>query len=324
MSTVLVTGGCGFIGSHVIDELLNDPKVEKIINVDKLGVGSDVNNVSKDNRVTNYYIDICSEKIREVFETHKPTHVIHLAAESHVDRSIASPMQFVHSNVVGTGMILECVRTITPNAKLIHVSTDEVYGHLEVDGLPFNESTSLAPRSPYSASKASSDVLALSYRTTYDLDITVTRCCNNYGPRQHDEKLIPTIIKSLINGKKIPVYGKGDNVREWIYVGDHAKALVELCFSDYSQQIYNIYGVTRQVNISLINHIVTMLIDMDSKYIREGNSYIEFVKDRPGHDKCYKMSTLYTDIKTLTKQMTFSSGLLKTLLYYKERYEKEN
>lgn len=206
MSKVLVTGGCGFIGSHVIDELLIDNNVKEIINIDKLGVGSDINNVAVDSRITNCYIDICNDEIYNIFEKHKPEYIIHLAAESHVDRSIANPLSFVNSNVMGTGNILEGMRRYVPKARMVHVSTDEVYGHLHHDDPPFSEACPADPRSPYSASKAGSDMLAFSYRNTYGLDITVTRCCNNYGPRQHGEKLIPTILRSLIQGKKIPVY----------------------------------------------------------------------------------------------------------------------
>ncbi|MGA1049583.1 MAG: GDP-mannose 4,6-dehydratase [Minisyncoccia bacterium] len=175
MSKVLVTGGCGFIGSHVIDELLTDNNVKEIINIDKLGVGSDINNVAVDPRITNYYIDICNDEIYNIFEKHKPEYIIHLAAESHVDRSIANPLSFVNSNVMGTGNILEGMRRYVPKARMVHVSTDEVYGHLNHDDYPFLEDTPMNPRSPYSASKAGSDMLAFSYKSTYGLDITVTK-----------------------------------------------------------------------------------------------------------------------------------------------------
>jgi dTDP-glucose 4,6-dehydratase len=324
--TYLVTGGCGFIGSHVIDELLKDDKIKKIINIDKLGVGSDINNVATDSRVINFYIDICDEEIFSIFKKHQPGYIIHLAAESHVDRSITDPLSFISSNVVGTGNILECVRTYVPKARMIHVSTDEVYGHLHPEDEPFSENTPLDPRSPYSASKAGSDVLALSYRNTYNLDITVTRCCNNYGPRQHDEKLIPTIFRTLHRGKKVPIYGDGSNIREWIYVTDHAKALIEALYIENSKPVYNIWGAERYQNIDLVRKIVKRLVNINERYDRGTlmSNYVEFVSDRPGHDLCYKMSSIFDDITALKEQNNFNDGILKTLLYYKSKYEKEN
>lgn len=324
--TYLVTGGCGFIGSHVIEELLKDKNVKKVINIDKLGVGSDINNLVADPRVFSYFIDICDEELFNIFEKHMPGYIIHLAAESHVDRSISDPLSFVHSNVVGTGNILECIRNIVPKARMVHVSTDEVYGHLNFDDEPFTEDTPLDPRSPYSASKASSDVLALSYRTTYNMDITVTRCCNNYGPRQHDEKLIPTVLRTLIQGKKIPVYGNGENVREWIYVTDHVKALIEILHKADPKPVYNIYGRQREQNIRLINEIIVELINADVKYSKgyEIKDYVEFVTDRPGHDLCYKMSSKYDEIASLKSQEKFNTGLVKTISYYKSKYEKKD
>jgi len=322
----LVTGGCGFIGSHVIDELLKDNSIQKIINIDKLGVGSDINNVATDSRVINYYIDICDDELHNIFKKHLPGYIIHLAAESHVDRSIADPLSFVNSNVVGTGNILECMRAYVPKARMIHVSTDEVYGHLHPEDEPFSENTPLDPRSPYSASKAGSDVLALSYRNTYNLDITVTRCCNNYGPRQHDEKLIPTIFRTLHRGKKVPIYRDGSNIREWIYVTDHAKALIEALYIENSKTVYNIWGAERYQNIDLVRKIVKRLVNINERYDRGTlmSNYVEFVADRPGHDLCYKMSSIYDDITTLKEQNNFNDGILKTLLYYKSKYEKEN
>ena len=322
----LVTGGCGFIGSHVIDELLKNSSIEKIINIDKLGVGSDINNVAVDPRVINYYIDICDEELHNIFKEYLPGYIIHLAAESHVDRSITDPLSFVNSNVVGTGNVLECMRKYVPSARMVHVSTDEVYGHLHPEDEPFTENTPLNPRSPYSASKAGSDVLALSYRNTYKADITVTRCCNNYGPRQHSEKLIPTVLHTLHKGKKVPVYGNGENIREWIYVTDHAKALIEILHKENSNPIYNIYGKHRVQNIKLINDIIVELINIDKKYSRgyEIEDYVEFVADRPGHDLCYKMSSIYDDLNTLKHQKKFNSGLIETLLYYKEKHEKKD
>jgi dTDP-glucose 4,6-dehydratase len=282
--------------------------------------------VASDPRVVNYYIDICDDSLHNIFKEHLPGYIIHLAAESHVDRSIADPLSFVSSNVVGTGNVLECMRKYVPGARMVHVSTDEVYGHLHPNDNPFTENTPLDPRSPYSASKAGSDVLALSYRNTYKSDITVTRCCNNYGPRQHSEKLIPTVLRTLHEGKKVPVYGNGENIREWIYVTDHAKALLEILHKENCNPVYNIYGKHRVQNIKLINDIIVELINIDKKYSRgyEIEDYVEFVADRPGHDLCYKMSSIYDDLNTLKHQKKFNSGLIETLLYYKEKHEKKD
>lgn len=318
MKTYLITGGNGFIGSHVIDEILKLSENDIIIvNIDKLGIGSNVNNVVNDSRIINYYNDICDDIIFDIYEKHKPDYIIHCAAESHVDRSISNPIDFINSNVKGTANILEAMRKYVPNARMVHVSTDEVYGHLSISEPPFIESTLIDPRSPYSASKAGSDMLAFSYRSTYNLDITVTRCCNNYGPRQHSEKLIPTVIRSIISGEKIPVYGNGLNIREWIFVTDHAKALLEVLHLKQSQRVYNIYGTKTISNIELISVIITKVEEKYEKYKRpELTDYITFVADRQGHDFRYAMSTVYSDITSLNKQISFEYGISQTLEYY--------
>ena len=317
----LVTGGCGFIGSYVIEQLLKNTTGE-IINIDKMGTGSSVNNISKDARVTNYFIDICNEKIFTIIEVYRPDYIIHLAAESHVDRSITHPLGFVESNVNGTANILEGMRQFAPKARMLHVSTDEVYGHLKIGDNPFTELTNLNPRSPYSASKASSDLLALSYRSTYGLDITVTRCCNNYGPRQDNEKLIPTIIRSIVGGKNIPMYGNGENIREWIHADDHAKALLYVLHHLSRRRIYNLYGTEEINNIKIINTIIDEIVRQYPEYKRESGVYIESIKDRLGHDFRYAMSTVYDEVLPLHSQRNFfTKGIPETITYYVEKYK---
>jgi dTDP-glucose 4,6-dehydratase len=316
---VLVTGGCGFIGSHVLDELIKRDDIKLIVNIDKLGVGSNIDFVPHDDRIITVAMDLCERVYVEYqMRKYKPEYIINLAAESHVDRSISDPGNFVHSNIVGTFNLLESARQVVPNAKIVHVSTDEVYGHLDFNDFPFIETTPVAPRSPYSSSKASSDLIALSYKNTYGMNVTVTRCCNNYGTRQHDEKLIPTVIRSIVQGKNIPVYGNGQNVREWIHASDHAKALIEICFADYPQDVYNLYGTERFTNVNLIARIMSVMAIKSNKYKQ---SKIEFVQDRPGHDKCYKMSTIYNDVKCLQNQVVFEDALDELCEYYIQKYE---
>lgn len=317
-TTYFVTGGYGFIGSHIIDVLLDMHDDISIINIDKLGIGGKISNVRKDKRVKSYCLDISSEIIFELFEEYKPDYIIHCAAESHVDRSIDNPLVFVDSNVKGTANILEGMRRFAPNSRTVHVSTDEVYGHLSIDDPPFTELNNIHPRSPYSASKAGSDMLALAYVNTYNLDITVTRCCNNYGPRQHSEKLIPTIINSIKQGNKIPVYGNGENIREWIYVTDHAKAIIEILYKEGNKpSLYNIYGTQTVSNITIIENIVKLIEEMFPQYKRDSFAdYITFVTDRLGHDFKYAMSSIYTDVEVLKSQKDFKEGLKETILSY--------
>ena len=317
----LVTGGCGFIGSYVIEQLLKIPDNE-IINIDKMGVGSSVDNISRDDRVTNYFIDICDESIFSIIEAYCPNYIIHLAAESHVDRSIVNPIGFIESNVNGTANILEGMRRFAPKARMVHVSTDEVYGHLQIGEAPFTELTHLDPRSPYSASKASSDLLALSYRSTYGLDITVTRCCNNYGPRQDNEKLIPTIIRSIVTGKNIPMYGNGQNIREWIHAEDHAKALLYVLHHLSRRRIYNLYGTEEIDNHKIMMTFIGEIILQYPEYKRENGIYIESVTDRQGHDFRYAMSTIYDEVTPLHNQRNlFKKGIPETVAYYVEKYK---
>ena len=326
MSTYVVTGGCGFIGSYVIQELLKSKEKGLFIyNIDKMGVGSSEENIVKDKRVQNLFIDISNDEHWRLhmanpldFIDKNIDYVIHLAAESHVDRSIDNPLEFVDSNLKGTANVLELVRK--HRARMVHVSTDEVYGHLGKDDPPFTEESPLAPRSPYSATKAGSDLLVQSYIETFDIDASITRCCNNYGPRQGDEKLIPTVIRSIVKGDLIPVYGTGENIREWVHAEDHAKAIIEVLLTG-EEQLYNIPGNMVQPNIRLINTIIEKIEFHYPEYKRKRKGarmeYIEFVKDRKGHDFKYELSTKYS-LHAVNCQQGFF--LEDTIKYYVEKY----
>ena len=326
MSTYVVTGGCGFIGSYVIKELLKSKEKDLLIyNIDKMGIGSSEENIVEDKRVENHFMDIANDDAWRLhmadpldFIPIDVNYVIHLAAESHVDRSIDNPLAFVDSNLKGTANVLELVRK--HKARMVHVSTDEVYGHLGKDDPPFTEESPLAPRSPYSATKAGSDLLVQSYIETFGIDASITRCCNNYGPRQGDEKLIPTVIRSIVKGDLIPVYGTGENIREWVHAEDHAKAIIEVLLTG-EEQLYNIPGNMVQPNIRLINTIIEKIEFHYPEYKRKREGarmeYIEFVKDRKGHDFKYELSTKYS-LHAVNCQQGFF--LEDTIKYYVEKY----
>ena len=321
MSTYVVTGGCGFIGSYVIKELLKEEDVY-IYNIDKLGVGSSKENIVGDKRLENHFIDIANDEHWRLnmanpleFIDKQVDYVIHLAAESHVDRSIDNPLSFVNSNLVGTAKVLELVRK--HSARMVHVSTDEVYGHLQEKDPPFTEESPIAPRSPYSATKAGSDLLVQSYIETFGVNATITRCANNYGARQHDEKLIPTIIRSVMQGNKVPVYGTGKNIREWIHAEDHAKAILEVLTKDNAAKVYNITGNLVCNNLDLIKKVIKGLELQAPKFKRKKSDYIELVADRKGHDFKYQLSTKH-NLKAVKKQMKFN--LSSTIKYYVEKY----
>ena len=245
----------------------------------------------------------------------KVDYILHLAAESHVDRSITNPLAFIDSNVVGTANVLELCKQ--NKARMVHVSTDEVYGHLQLDEEPFTEEHPLKPRSPYSASKASSDLLVQSYITTYGLNASITRCCNNYGPRQHNEKLIPTVIRSLVQGQYIPVYGKGDNIREWIHARDHARAIIEVLHKEDAAELYNIPGSVEFTNLELIDQIIETVVDRAPRYRKQ--EYIKFVEDRAGHDFKYAISTRH-NLDAVANQQKFD--LYETVDCYLQQYMK--
>ena len=281
---ILVTGGYGFIGGNFIKGLRENFPDYYIVNIDKNGYASNkayIDGLCNEEHVADIKDSRFLEEI--VFSMHTFDYIFHFAAESHVDNSISGPTEFVESNVLGTQNLLECFRKINNgHGKFIHISTDEVYGHLDKHGEPFTEETPLCPRSPYAASKAASDLMCLSYIETYGLDVRITRCCNNFGPNQYQEKFIPTIIDSLQEGSKIPVYGKGDNIREWIYVTDHNKAVWNVATRG-EKGVYNIGSGVELTNIELVKLICKIMG-------KNPDENIEFVEDRLGHDFRYAIN----------------------------------
>lgn len=306
--TILVTGGAGFIGSNLLHHLVKNVD-QNIVCVDKFGYASDL-------RLIEYldieieHADISNrERVFEIFEKHKPTDVFHLAAESHVDNSIKNSQPFVFSNVVGTVNLLDAARDCEVN-RFMHISTDEVYGSIAEGS--FREDTPYDPRNPYSASKASSDHFVSAYHNTYGLPTIITNCSNNYGPKQHHEKMIPKIIHNIWNNKKIPVYGDGQQIRDWLYVDDHCEALIKIWERGKVGEKYNIGGECEITNIELVKRIL-FILDKDP-------NMIEYVQDRPGHDRRY--STDITKIKNeigWSPRYTLSTGLYQTLNWYYNR-----
>jgi dTDP-glucose 4,6-dehydratase len=323
--SVLITGGCGFIGSNFIEYINDNYKKVDIFNIDKWGIGHRKltgSVLSKYNNYREIHMDICELDCNKSFfyngilNKTKFDYVFHFAAESHVDRSINDPTSFITSNVVGTSKLLEFMKNNNPDARIICISTDEVYGQLPANEGVFLESTPLNPRSPYSASKAASDLLALAFHQTFGMDILVTRCCNNFGPNQHDEKFIPTILKSLLNDKKIPVYGKGENVREWIFVEDHNKCILEIAERGESGQVYNVSSpeAFEYSNLDLIKKILDILYNGDKKI----EDAIEFVEDRKGHDFRYAIASEKMTYKSEFKK--FDDALKETVEFYKKKF----
>lgn len=315
---LLVTGGCGFIGSNFIN-LRHDVYGDTIVNVDKLTYAADESNVtcSKSSRYELVVADICDhDKMLKIMQVHEFDAVVHFAAESHVDRSISSSDEFIKTNINGTHSLLEAFRGsgnwMDSNCKFIHVSTDEVYGDLEEDSEPFTEQHPVLPSSPYSASKASSDMLCLSYHRTYQLPVIVTRCCNNYGPGQHVEKLIPLMIHRALAEEDLPVYGSGNQIREWIYVKDHCEAIGAAMARGVAGQIYNIGGTEEIRNIEVVSSILRKL--------NKSTDLIKHVQDRLGHDWRYAINQEKTNTHlNWSPIVDFDAGLDLTIKHYVDR-----
>ena len=316
MKKVIVTGGLGFIGSNLIELLLK--KKYKVINIDKNTYSSNFYNVKEFKKNKNYSFikcDIANKKLAKIINKHKPIGIFNLAAETHVDRSIDGPESFIQSNIIGVFNILEIFRKFSAKNKksrLVHISTDEVYGDILTgrtkEDYPYN------PSSPYAASKASSDHLVSSYVRTYKIPAIVTNCSNNYGPKQHPEKLIPKLIYNIITNKKLPIYGKGLNSREWIYVKDHCEALIKVFEKGKIGNFYNIGSNKNVINLDISKKLIKIA---KSKIKLGKNVKIEFVKDRPGHDVRYALnsSKIIKELKWKPKT-NFNSGLKQTFEWY--------
>lgn len=336
--TILVTGGAGFIGSNFIPYFLELHKNINIINLDKLTYAGELSNLEEINNNKRYTFvkgDICDRNlIEELFNKHKFNGVIHFAAESHVDNSIDNPSEFIKTNVFGTFNLIDIARKhwmTTPfkfkegyeNSRFLHISTDEVYGSLEKTGL-FTEKTPYAPNSPYSASKASSDFIVRSYFHTYGMNVVITNCSNNYGPKQHNEKLIPTIIRKALIGEKIPIYGDGKNIRDWLYVLDHCKGINLAFRKGKSGETYNIGGRNERDNLEIVNTICEILDDkVPRKNKTSYKELISFVKDRPGHDFRYAIdaSKIENELHWESDE-NFDTGIIKTVDWYLKKHEK--
>jgi dTDP-glucose 4,6-dehydratase len=332
---ILITGGAGFIGANFIPYFLEKNKEYQVVNLDLLTYAGDISNLSEIENNTRYTFvegDICDRNlVEELFKQYRFKGVIHFAAESHVDNSIKNPDAFVKTNVFGTFNLLDIAKNYwmeSPNnykkgfekARFHHISTDEVYGTLGETGL-FTEQTSYAPNSPYSASKASSDFMVRSYFHTYGMNVVTTNCSNNYGPKQHDEKLIPTIIRKAISGEKIPIYGDGKNIRDWLYVLDHCKGIEMVFKKGQTGETYNIGGKNERNNLYIVDLICGVLDTIIPKQ-KSYKEQISFVKDRPGHDFRYAI-----DASKIENQLgwkadeNFETGIQKTIEWYLKKYQ---
>ena len=321
MATILMTGGAGFIGSHAVRHWVTRFPEHHIVNLDALTYAGNLANLDDLRGAANYTFvkgDICDrEFIAALFETHQVQHVIHMAAESHVDRSIQGPLAFVRTNIEGTLNLLEAARGRGKDfGRFYHISTDEVYGSLGPEGA-FTESTAYDPRSPYSASKASSDHLVRAFFHTFGLDVVISNCSNNYGPYQFPEKLIPLMIRNMQLGQPLPVYGKGDNIRDWIWVGDHVTAMEHVFEKGQSGETYNLGGQQECTNLDLVHRLCDILDDALSRPQGTSRALITFVTDRPGHDKRYAIDpTKAREELGWEATVKLEQGLRQTVQWY--------
>jgi dTDP-glucose 4,6-dehydratase len=328
---ILVTGGAGFIGSAVVRSIINQTKFD-VVNLDKLTYAGNLDslpNIASSQKYTHEQVDICDRQVLDrVFQQHKPDCVMHLGAESHVDRSIDGPADFIDTNIVGTFNLLEAARHYYESLeedkreqfRFHHISTDEVYGDLEGTEDLFTEETSYAPSSPYSASKAASDHLVRAWGRTYGLPVIITNCSNNYGPYHFPEKLIPHVILNAIHGKPLPIYGDGLQIRDWLYVEDHAKALINVVTEGEIGETYNIGGHNEKTNLEVVEAICDLLEELapeKSAGVKSYRDLITFVKDRPGHDARYAIdaSKIEHELGWVPEE-TFQTGLRKTVKWY--------
>ena len=326
---LLVTGGAGFIGSNLIHRIIDQPSITKLVNLDCLTYAGHIANLDRVATNPKYVfekVDLRDKaEVLRVVQQHSINHVMHLAAESHVDRSITGPGDFIQTNIVGTFNLLEACRATWEKQKVesgkqscrfLHVSTDEVYGSLGATGL-FTETTPYAPNSPYSASKASSDLLVRAYFHTYGLPVVTTNCSNNYGPYQFPEKLIPVIIQNLLARKALPIYGDGMNIRDWLYVTDHADALWTVLNKGRLGETYNIGGHNEWANINIVKLICDLVDELKPELGGQSQKLMTFVKDRAGHDRRYAIdATKIKDELGWVPAETFETGIRKTVRWY--------
>lgn len=328
METIIITGGAGFIGSAVIRHLIANTNY-RVINLDKLTYAGNLESllcVAEDSRYVFEQVDICDRAaVQRVFADYQPDAIMHLAAESHVDRSIDGPAEFIHTNVVGTTVLLEVARAYwnalsdKSHFRFHHVSTDEVYGSLGKTGL-FMEDSPYQPNSPYSASKASSDHMVRAWHETYGLPVVITNCSNNYGPYQFPEKLIPLVILNALSGLPLPIYGKGDQIRDWLYVDDHARALCLVMEQGALGETYNIGGHNEKTNLDVVKTVCQLLDEKVEQYpagVKQFADLITYVADRPGHDQRYAIDAgkIQQDLGWSPVE-TFDTGLAKTIDWY--------
>ena len=318
MKNILVTGAAGFIGSNYAEYMVNNHPEYNLVILDKLTYAGNLNNLKQvENKITFIQGDICDlELVTDIFTKYNIDAVVHFAAESHVDNSIKTPFIFTQTNVIGTHTLLEVAKRVWGEGstnKFVHISTDEVYGTLGEEGY-FTEKSPIKPNSPYSASKASSDLIALAYHETFKMNVSVTNCSNNYGPYQHNEKLIPHMIKLALNDEKLPVYGKGLNIRDWLFVEDHCQAIDLVLHNGKAGERYNIGGHNEKRNIEIVKLIL--------KYLGKSEDLISFVEDRKGHDYRYAIDP--TKIKNelgWEPKTKFEDGIVKTIDWYLEHKE---